>query len=65
MCTYQACPTTVELGDAILHYPSKAWSLFQEVVFTIVVVLQWLPGLCAPSQLLLVLRLSQFPQLPG
>ncbi|XP_065894545.1 minichromosome maintenance domain-containing protein 2-like isoform X2 [Dysidea avara] len=56
---------SVELGDAILHHPSKAWSLFQEVVYTSVVVLQWLPSLSAPSQLLLVLRLSQFPQLPG
>ena len=55
----------VELGDAVLHHPREAWGLFQEVVYTVLTVLQWLPGLSGSSQLLLVLRLSHLPQLPG
>ena len=55
----------VRLGDDLLHHPSKAWLLFQEVIFTIIKEMKWLPHLNSTTQLLLLLRLKTLPELSG
>ncbi len=58
---------TAELGNLVLHSPGDAWQTFHSVVFKIIQEMRWLPSATAvtSSQLLLVLRLTTIPDLPG
>ena len=62
------CVSTAELGNLVLHSPGDAWQTFHSVVFKIIQEMRWLPSadvVMTSSQLLLVLRLTTIPDLPG
>lgn len=53
------------LADMLLHCPRQFWPLAQSLCYSVTHSLNWLPQLSSPSQLLLELRLSSLPSLPG
>ena len=57
--------STAELGDSLLHFPRRFWHRVQSLCYQVTRRLHWLPALSSPSQLLLELRLSSLPSLPG
>ena len=62
---YPSSLPSAELGNMLLHCPRQFWSLLQQLCHTAVTALGWLPSVSSPSQLLLILRLSSLPSLPG
>eukprot|EP00731_Ephydatia_muelleri_P031913 Em0023g420a len=62
---YALLDCNATLGHLVLHKPKLAWRLIQQVCFTAITTMSWLPALAVSDQLLLVLRLSTLPELPG